>query len=163
MKKRWFILVLCMLLSGCSAAETVETLGPIQHQQTDAPVMLPVHLSLPSSAAVEAFGGQERVYDCDGYTLVLLTRAAGDFHSTVENLSGFTIDRLTIMESKVGDTKRYDWVWTAAGEEGDVLGRAAVLDDGNYHYCLYILAPAQTAAGLSEEWNNVFGSIYLEK
>ncbi len=164
MKKRLSIFLLfCVLLTGCSTTETFETLGPIQHQPEAAPAMASVQLALPESAAVEAFGGgSESVYDCDSYTLVLQTFLSGDLHSTVKSLSGFSPENLTVMESGFGEVMRYDWVWTAAGESGDMICRASVLDDGNYHYCISTLASAQDAGVLATEWNKLFSSFSLE-
>ncbi len=164
MKKRLSIFVLlCVLLTGCSAAETFETLGLVQHQPEAAPIMATVQLSLPESAAAAAFGdGDNSVYDCDGYTVMLQTRSSGDFRGTVQSLSGFSPEKLTVVETQVGKTRRYDWAWTAAGEEGDVICRASVLDDGNYHYCLTSITSAQNAGRLSEEWNQLFASFTLE-
>ena len=164
MRKIMTLLVFCSMLSACSKAETFETLGQIQHQQTLAPALATVQLSLPDSAAAQTFGsGMEGMYDCDGYTVLVQTFSSGDFTSTVQNLSGFSPDKLTVMESSVADVKRYDWVWTAAGEEGDMLCRASVLDDGNYHYCLCTVAPADQAGALSAEWSRLFGSFRLEQ
>ncbi len=164
MKKCWCLIVLaCLLLTACGSAETFETLGPVQHQPEAAPVLGSVVLSLPESAVAEVFGGtEETVYDCGGYTLVLQTLSSGDFRSTMQSLSGFLPENSTVMESQTGNTKRYDWVWTAAGEEGELICRASVLDDGNYHYCITAMAPAQKAGALSEDWNRLFGSFALE-
>lgn len=162
MKKLLLLLLLCPMLAGCSAADVFETLGPVQHQQDYTPVMANVQLSLPESAAAQTFGGgTDTMYDCEGYTLVMQTFSSGDFTGTVRSLSGFSPEKLTVMESRAGEVKRYDWVWTAAGEEGDMICRASVLDDGNYHYCLYTLAPAQSAGALTEEWNALFASFCL--
>jgi hypothetical protein len=48
------------------------------------------------------------------------------------------------------------------GESGQLVCRAAVLDDGNYHYCLTAVAPAANAGELSEQWNALFASLRLE-
>ena len=162
MRKRLFLLVLCFLLTGCSTADTFETLGQIQHQQENPVRSSSICISLPDSAAAETFGGQELVYDCDGYTLALQTLSAGDLEATVQSLSGFDLEKLTVMESRAGEYKRYDWVWTAAGSEGQLLCRAAVLDDGNYHYCVYTMAPAAKAGELTQQWNAIFGSLELD-
>lgn len=161
MKKMLLFLLSCVMLAGCSAAPTFETLGLVQHQQNVTPTAAEVLLSLPASAAAETFGGADTVYECDGYTLVLQTLASGDMPATVRALSGFSPEKLTIMESTAENVRRYDWVWTAAGEGGDMICRAAVLDDGNYHYCVYTLAPAHNAGKLTEEWNGVFASFRL--
>lgn len=162
MKKIWLLFIIGFLLTGCSSAETFETLGQIQHQSDHIPAMGSVQLSLPESAAEQTFGGTDTVYECAGYTLVLQTLAAGDFDRTIHTLSGFSAEKLTVMESTIEKGKRYDWVWTAAGESGDVVCRASVLDDGNYHYCIYALAPAQSAGSLMDEWNMLFASFCLD-
>lgn len=162
MKKIWLFFLIGFLLTGCSASETFETLGQIQHQPDHIPTMGSVQLSLPGSATEQTFGGSDTVYECAGYTLVLQTLSAGDFDRTVHTLSGFSMEKLTVMESAIEKGKRYDWVWTAAGESGDVVCRASVLDDGNYHYCIYTLAPAQSAGNLAEEWNVLFASFSLD-
>lgn len=162
MKKICLILGMCFMFTGCATVETFETLGQIRHESDAAPAMGSVLLTLPESAAKEAFSNDgDKMYECDGYTLVLQTLSSGDFHKTVQSLSGFSVDDLTVMESQAGDHKRYEWVWTAAGEGGDVLCRATVLDDGNYHYCLCAIAPAQNVGSLQAEWNEVFHSFQL--
>lgn len=162
MKNIFLFFLVGLLMTGCSAADTFETLGPIQHQPDALPTMASVQLSLPESASEQTFGGSpDTVYECAGYTLVLQTLAAGDFNRTVRTLSGFSPEKLTVMESTMEQGKRYDWVWTAVGESGDLVCRASVLDDGNYHYCIYTLAPAQSAGTLAEEWNTLFASFCL--
>lgn len=162
MRKCWIIAVLCMLLAGCGSKEVFETLGNVQHENSELPAMAAVSLQLPEEAAAEAFGsGEGTLYECEGYTLVLQTVASGDFARTVQTLSGFQPEKLTILESKVGQAQRYDWVWTAAGEDGDVLCRATVLDDGKYHYCLTAVADAREAGNLTAHWNELFGSFCL--
>ena len=161
MKKLMIFLLLTIILAGCAATPTFETLGQVQHQQTVTHPAAEVLLSLPEDAAAVTFGGSDTVYECNGYTLVLQTCSSGDLTATVQALSGFSPEKLTILESAAQTLRRYDWVWTAAGEGGDLLCRAAVLDDGNYHYCVYALAPAQNAGKLTEEWNELFASFRL--
>ena len=163
MKKYGVILTILLLCSGCAASETFETLGQVQHQSGTLPAMSEVCLQLPEDAAVETFAGEEiGVYDCGEYAVVLQTVPSGNFDSTVKSVSGFAPDQLTVLESRMDGVKRYDWVWTAAAEVGDVLCRAAVLDDGKYHYCLSVIAPAGKAGALTQTWNQLFGSFRLE-
>lgn len=157
-----FLLIMC-LMTGCGAAETFETIGPIQHQQTVVPSMANIQLSLPDAAAKQTFGSDaDTIYECEGYTLVLQTIEGGDLHRTIRSLSGFEPEKLTIMESNIQQGKRYDWVWTAVGESGDMVCRASVLNDGNYHYCMYTVTSAQFAGDLRQEWNALFASFALE-
>lgn len=162
MKKIFAIVLLCAALTGCAATETFETLGNVEHERSEQAAAGKLTLSLPSSASKEAFSnGGDTMYDCDGYTLMLQTLSSGDLTRTVRAISGFSPDKLTLMESRADGYGRYEWVWTAAGEGTDVICRAAVLDDGNYHYCLYTIAAAQDAGTLTQEWNAVFSSFRL--
>ncbi len=163
MKKCWLFALLAVLLTGCSAVQTFETLGSISHAGGQTPAQAQVSLELPQEAAQDVFQGeQETLYACDDYTISLRTLTSGDWKATVQTLSGYSADRLTVLESASGQANRYDWVWTAAGEEGDMVCRGAMLDDGSYHYCLCVMAQADKAGQLSQEWNELFGSFHLE-
>ena len=162
MRKYWYILVACLFLTGCSTKETFETLGQIDHQQQIPAEAASVILSIPESASLEVFGGDGRVYDCDGFALVIQTLSGGDIYATVQQISGFHPTKLTMLESSVGNAKRYDWVWTAMADNGQMMCRAAVLDDGNYHYCVYTMAPATDAGALTAQWNQLYGSVRLK-
>ena len=162
MRKYWYILVACLLLTGCSIKETFETLGQIDHQYQLPAEAASIALLLPEAAALETFGGDGKLYDCDGYTLVIQTLSAGDLYATVQQISGFHPAKLTILESGTGKAKRYDWVWTAMADAGQMMCRAAVLDDGNYYYCVYTMASADNAGALTVQWNELFGSIHIE-
>ena len=64
-------------------------------------------------------------------------------------------------ETAQDGAKRYDFVWASAGENGDQLGRAVILDDGNYHYCLSVLRDADTTEKSQIVWRDVFDSFKL--
>lgn len=164
MKKICLILLMMGLLSGCGQVETFETLGEISHVSPSKPQLRQVVLTTPKNALLEAAASDAgmSMYTCDGYTMVLQTFSAGDLEATVRTLSGYAPENLTILETVCGDHSRYDWVWTAAAEEGDVICRGAILDDGNYHYALYTIALSENAKGLQEGWNVLFDSFCLE-
>ena len=160
MKKVLCMLLLALLLTGCSE-EVYETMGNVEHVgQTQIQPRQTV-LTFPQDAAVLTAADGDILYTCAGYTLGLQTLPAGDLPSTIRTVSGFDMTNLTLLESCCGDHKRYDWVWVAAGERGDVLCRAAVLDDGNYHYSLFVSADAELAGELTETWNALFSSFCL--
>lgn len=162
MKKMWMIAALSLLLCGC-AAETFETLGAVEHEPAAEPAMATVLLTLPDTASAEVFSAEDgSLYDCGDYVLTLQTLPAGDVSRTIKELSGFEVDRVTVLESGLGETRRYEWVWTAAGEGGDVLCRAAVLDDGSYHYCLCLMARSTQVGALQAQWSEILRSFALE-
>lgn len=153
-------IVLCvLLLSGCAAVETFETVSdelvqPVMAQERKITVSLPEE----AVAAVVEAGDGSKLYLCDGYTVCLQTMEAGDLQRTIRSLSGFDRDQLTVLERKCDGGQRYEWVWSAAGEGGDQLCRATVLDDGAYHYCLTAMADAEAGATVQGTWDTVFSS-----
>ena len=161
MKKLVGILLCLCLLTGCSEA-VYETLGPVEHVSATVPDLRKVVLTLPGDAAVLTASGGNTMYICQEYSLAVQTLAGGNLDTTLQAVSGFEKEDLTVMEKVCGDHKRYDFVWTAAGENGDLLCRAAVIDDGNYHYCLTAMADAEAAGEWREAWNDLFGSFCLE-
>ena len=100
------------------------------------------------------------VYICKDYEVAVQTLESGDLNATVQLVSGFDPDRLTLLKTNQDSFDRYDFVWTCAGESQQ-LGRAAILDDGNYHDVI----SATVDAGLMEEyqeiWNGIFESFTL--
>lgn len=142
-KKRILIAMLAALfLAGCGKTETMETVA----DEMDVPVLaqprkISVELPGQAEAALETDAGQ--LYVTDDYEIALETLDGGDLNGTLQALSGRTAEELTVLETRTEDgMKRYEFVWACAGEEGDRLGRAVILDDGNYHYCLSVLRPA---------------------
>lgn len=162
MKRLRIILALSLLLTGCGAQQTFETVDDVQA----APVMAQmqkISFVLPDEAAVPAIenGDGEKLYLCDGYTIAVQTMEAGDLGRTLRQLTGFDRDQLTLMQTEQTGIKRYDCVWSAAGEGGDQVCRAAVLDDGSYHYAVTVMAEFSTAGDLTETWRTILNSVSL--
>lgn len=161
MKKIIWMLLPVLLLCGCKQQETMETVSdeiilPVMAQPRDISVELPGETALP---VIENDAG--RIYLCDEYEIVLQTMDAGDLSRTMQTLSGMEKEQLTVMETVSDDVKRYEFVWTSAGEQGEQLGRGVVLDDGTYHYCLSVLRNAEKADKSQVNWNRVFQSFKL--
>lgn len=157
--KKWMIIaVLSVFLTGCGAQETFETVAddvaaPAAAQMRQTIVELPKEAASPT---VESESG--RIYLCDGYEISLQTLLGGDLQSTIRAVSGYDPGELTVMHTQNGDLDRYEFVWASAGEGGDRIGRAAVLDDGSYHYVLTVLGDAETAWSQQDEWIRMFQS-----
>lgn len=158
MKKCCVIAAIALLLTGCGAEETFETVSDELIQSVSAEVRQ-VMVTLPMEAAspvVDSDNGQ--LYLCGDYDIYQQTLAAGDLNATIQTISGYSREDLTIMETQQDDCKRYDFVWVSAGEIGDRVGRATILDDGNYHYCLSLLGDADTAEQYRGIWQSMFES-----
>ena len=162
MKKIAMVLLLALLLSGCGAKETLETLAddiPLQPVLAQ-PAQISVHL--PDNAVSPVLeSDSEQVYLCEDYEISIETRASGDLSGTITALTGFDPEQLTVMRTKQDDADRYEFVWVSAGEEGDRLGRAVVLDDGHYHYCMSVLRDAEEPKKSQVVWSDVFSSFSL--
>lgn len=153
------LMVMALLLCGCGARETMET---ISDEPVQAVMAQPreVSVRLPDNAVAPVLEGEaEQVYLSEDYEIVIETLAAGDLDATMRSISGYGRDQLTVMETQWDHVTRYDFVWAAAGERGDRLGRAVVLDDGQYHYCMSVLRDAQAVSQVV--WRDVFASFEL--
>ena len=163
MKKWWVIIGISLLLTGCSARETFETVEDEILQPAMAEVG-EVSLALPPEASAQTMlsNGDDRLYFCDGYTAAVQILSRGDLDRTCRQLCGFGMEDLNILQTATGDHQRYDWVWTAAGEGGDQLGRVAVIDDGKYHYCVSLVADAGMAGELENSWSKLLASFFVD-
>lgn len=162
MKKCWiFIVLMGMLLAGCGAEETFETLADEQAAQVLAR-QRQIYVELPGEAASPAVeSGSGRLYLCGDYEISIQTLEGGDTDATVRSLTGYGQETLTILETRKEDLVCREFVWASAGETGDLVGRAMVIDDGSYHYCLTVLADADTAEQNRAVWDRMFESFRL--
>ena len=161
MKKIWLCLLLPLVLSGCAAEETFETVADDIVQSVMAQPR-EITVSLPDGAVAPVLeSDSEQVYMAEDYEIVIETLSSGDLNATVQAVSGYEKDELTVMETQWGSVTRYEFVWASAGETGDRLGRAVILDDGDYHYCMSVLRDAETTRTSQVVWEDVFGSFAL--
>ncbi len=159
MKKLVMVWVLGLLLCGCNAQETFETLGDVDM----APAVQEngeLIVSVPDPAEIIQ-GESGTMYLCEDYTLTVEILSAGDLSGTVQTLTGYEMDDLTVISTAAENRKRYEWVWTAAGEGGDWIGRAMVLDDGSCHYCVTMQYQAAAAAGMEQIWQEITDSVRI--
>ena len=160
MKKWWLLLMIYAMLSGCGAEETFETVADEILEVAAVPRQVMVVLP-PEAAAPASESDAGTIYICDGYEIMLQTLTGGDLDATLRTVSGYGREELTVVESRQGDYKRYDLVWACAGEEGERIGRGAVLDDGSYHYVLCVLSDADRVQEYEEVWSALFSSYSL--
>lgn len=160
MKKLLACLMVVPLLCGCGAEMTMETIS----DEWEIPVAAKpreINLELPGEAlacAMESDTG--RMYFGDSYEVVLQTLPSGDLNATLENLTGFSREELSVMQTRSGEVNRWEFVWAAAGEKGDRVGRGVVMDDGDYHYCLSVLQDADVT-DCQIIWSEVFRTFNL--
>ncbi len=165
MKKYLVCLLLsAILLGGCSAQRLVETVNDEFLLSVSAPVH-ELSVQLPAEASLTVFSEDtgDAMYLCKDYSVAVQTMAGGDLNQTLRSLCGFGREELTVMETSPGGLKRYDWIWSCAGEGGAQVGRGAVLDDGDYHYCVCVMADESVAGALSDQWDTLFSSVTLRR
>ena len=159
--KKWIVLfTLLILLTGCARQGEFETVGDVY-----APVSLTakeVTLALPSEAAVQTLSGEGgKLYLCDGYTVSVQTLPGGDLAKSLRQVTGYSIDRLTVLETEKDGFCVYRCVWTAAGEGGDQIAQTALWDDGNFHYAITAMADSAHSGKLSATWQEIFRSVNI--
>lgn len=159
MRKLWIAGLIGLLLAGCSSRQTLETVD----DEWITPVMASpatVSVDLPEDAVAPVLDMEgQQVYLCEGYEIFLENRQSGDLGATIQYLTGFDKDALTVMQTSQGSCDRYEFVWTCAGENGQRLGRGVILDDGSYHYCMCIVRDELEC--VEEKWQDVFASFCL--
>ncbi len=161
MKRIWIFAALTLLLTGCAAQETFETVADDLAQPSKAkPRQITVQLPDDAVAPVLESAG-EQIYLCQDYEIIIETVEAGDLDGTIQSLCGYDEEELTILHTNTADADRYEFVWASAGETGERLGRAVILDDGNYHYCMSVLRDASTTETSQVVWSSVFNSFDL--
>lgn len=161
MKKLLVFVLVAGMLAGCSeAVPTMETVADVWEIPIAAKPR-EIVLELPGEAlacAMESDSG--RMYFGDSYEVSVQTLTAGDLDATVEALTGFHRDEITVMQTRNDDVKRWEFAWATAGERGDRIGRGIILDDGDYHYCLSVLQDADVT-DCQIIWSEVFHSFGL--
>lgn len=157
--KRYFVILMCaILLAGCGAEQTVETVA----DEWVLPVMArprQIRLELPGETSVCAMEGDSgRLYLGNGYEIRVQTLSSGDLDGTLRSLTGFSRENLTVVQTQSEPIRRYEFVWASSGEGGEQLCRGALLDDGDYHYCLTVLQEVDNMDTCQVVWDQVFQS-----
>ena len=162
MKKLVMLMIGILFLSGCSMQNTMETISDSVDVQVVAPVK-ELKIDLPAEAGTPTLLANDgsKFYECDGYTLCVQTLESGDLTRSLKEITGFDKENLMVMERELGGIKQYDCVWSAAGENGDYVGRALIIDDGNYHYTVTVMAEFEQAGTMSEQWKKLFNSVRI--
>lgn len=161
MKKLIVMLLLPVLLLGCSAEPVFEQVDAVYEITASTPRSIEVMIPEKATVLTSAGEGSGRLYFCDGYTMTVQTLVGGDMDRTFRTLTGYGRDSLTVLETLRGDSLCYSCAWISAGENGDQVGRMVVLDDGVYHYAVTVMASADRAGALSEEWDRILNGVSL--
>lgn len=161
MKKFCLIMVLALLLTGCGAQETMETVN----DPMDVPVAAQegkIMVNLPEDAAATVMESEAGVlYLCDDYSVALQTLDGGDLDATLRLVTGYGREAISVMETERYGMDRYDFVWTSASEQGDQVGRGCIISDGSYHYCVSVMGGAEDYLENESSWDTLLSSFYV--
>ena len=160
--KKLLVLLSFLLLTGCAsepAWETVEDMVSVE----PVPAMQQLYAPLPLDTDTPTFSGDDgtEVYVCEDFTLTKQILPGGDLEKTIETVSGMGKDQLQLLGTTQDGAQRWDFVWTAATEEGLQLCRACILDDGSYHYVLSAMAPESVSGTVADTWQDIFSRCCL--
>lgn len=161
--RKWFVFLLAaLLLCACGAQPTFETVDDEDSLLVSASNR-EVELELPKEAAKPTMESADNgsLYLCNGYVLTIQTFSGGDLNRTMQQLTGYTQPQLQYIRRKTANADKYELVWSAAGEGGDQVARAVILDDGQNHYAVTVMADADTAGQLQSTWQKLLGSVKL--
>lgn len=161
MKKVLGLMLCAMLIAGCSVQETFETVS--DDLAVSGSVAGQVLVSLPDNAEASTLVAEDgsELYLCDGYTITIHTMDGGNIDRTLQTLSGFSKDELTVMQTVRDGKNCYECVWTAVGEGEEQICRTVVLDDGAYHYAVTAMAGYTNAGDLRDTWQEIMDSVEL--
>lgn len=157
------VLALIWCLTGCAGPQSYETLSDTW-VAPQIPEPMQIHLELPETAASPTLQTDtgDRLYLCDDYWIALQTVTSGDLERTLQDLTGYSLDALSPVQTMQDGVACYDCAWTLAGEGKTQTGRLRLLDDGNYHYAVSVLADADQAGRLQEQIQALFRSVSLK-
>ncbi len=161
MKKLLLVLLGVLCLTGCAETEVFETVGDeLILSAMGQPAE--IRLTLPEDTVLPAMETEDGIlYMCKDFEVYLQTLEGGDLLATIQAVSGCKAEDLMVVETLQGDTKRYEFVWSAVGELGEQVCRCAILDDGSYHYAATAMVDAEKAGEYQEIWNGMFETFAL--
>ena len=155
------VFLLLGMLAGCASQPVLET---VTDEISQGAVAQPkqILVDIPGEAALPAMDSNVgRMYLCEDYEIYIQTLSSGDIQGTIQSISGYPAEELTVMQTQKDGIRRYEFVWACAGETGDRLGRGVVLDDGSYHYVLTCMMDASRTQSLQPVVDELFDSFRL--
>ena len=160
MKKLVMVLLMLGLLAGCSGADYEGVQDVYATQPLPQPAQMLV--SLPPDAVQMDSQEAGSLWMCQDYTASVTTMQAGDLEATLREVTGCEKDQLEVFSWEEAGLTRIECTWVSAGEGGDQVARAVILDDGNYHYALTLQTSAESLGDLREDWQQVISTVTLD-
>lgn len=161
MKKALVMVVMGLLLTGCTVQKDLETVRDdgLVYQNADS---FQLHISLPEDASLASMATENAsICYCDDYSVVMQKLPGGDVERTITELTGMSPDRLTVIKLESDGKQVYRFSWSAMGEEALENCSCMLLDDGQYHHAVTMMADYRKSSDLHNEWQSIFDSVKL--
>lgn len=172
--KKGIILILTVILSlflaGCAKEapmvwETVNDSIPVQ--STEPLSDYRITFAVPEDAVLQTAGveqGPMLYAGKNGDYEIMTQRLESDSIQTVaKEISGFRFDELSPMRWEEFDMERYDFVWSSAEDGGQMVHRAAVLEDNGAYYVLTFSVQEDAVGDCQEKIQSVFSTLGLNE
>lgn len=165
MKKGIIWIMAALLLSGCAGdTEPVyETIGNVWENEEPVSAPASIEFAVPDGAEMEAVStdSEVKIYRIGDWELWTQALDGGDLRATFEQLTGMDWDALTVVNHPVGEKNVYETAWTAMDEEDTYIIRAAVIEEGDYHYCLSLMALEDNSRTVGQFFTEILENVNL--
>lgn len=163
MKKCVVWVVVMLILTGCAAEPVYETIGDVCGNTE--PVSSPgsIDFALPDGAQMQVLEDEtdSKSYAVGNWEIWTQVHPGGDIQSTMEQVTGLSAQALTVIQRRVQDMACYEAAWSTTGEDGMKVGRTAVLDHGDYHYCISVMVPEEDASEVGDFFSQILDSVTI--
>ncbi len=164
--RKWLVSVIILLsvvLSACGNVDTFEVISDNIQEYQPAP-QAKVKLTIPEDAALAVMSNSDcRSYESDHYQIIVQTYPSGNLDETLRQITGYNEKQLNVMKVTEDDINKYLCAWSSMSEEGELVGRCTIFDDGVYHYCLTVLVDAQESDEVRQTIDLLFSDYSLEE
>ena len=161
MKKIVAMVLLPMLLCGCGKQEVFETVSDEGEIPASAEAYRIV-LSLPEEASQPIMdSGSEQIYMCENFTITVQQMEGGDMRETLSQITGGAAEESSVIQTSRNGIPCYRLAWASVGEDGLQSCRSVIMDDGNYHHAVTVMADYTVAGDLDAQWQHILDSVIL--
>ncbi len=155
--------MLLIFLTGCGVQTAQwETIGDFTPEMDSilASELYGITTALPETAITDS-SENRRCYELNDLQIEVSTFFASDAETAIKNLSGFSMDKLTVLQTERFSMPEYQFAWFSQTEEGGRLCRADLVMDGMVCYSIVCSAAEDAGDTVWEEATQVFSSFGL--
>lgn len=165
MKKWGLVLMMIVLLSGCSVKSEAALETVTDGLETGPLVPYCIVFNVPEGMTQETFGDDGRcaVYEAENgdYTITTEVLDATTVEGAAERISGIPAERLDILTLAGTPMTEHHFAWSSTGEEGETVSRCALIESEDYYYVLTVTERTGLGGSLDETVDAVFSSFCL--